>query len=66
MDVVGDESNHLGPIKLMMDVLDCLGDARVSSQTMIIVGAQDIQSDVPIVRDIEQSLVMKEVSIFLK
>jgi len=33
-----------------------LGDARVPSQTMVVVGAKDVQSDVLVVRDIEQSL----------
>jgi len=47
----------------MMDVLNHLGDARVSSQPMVIVGAKDVQSDVLIVRDIEQSLIAKEVAI---
>ena len=42
MDVVGDKGDHSGPIELTPDVLDCLGDARVSSQTMVVVGAQDI------------------------
>src|SRR5882724_2465295 len=39
----------------MADNLDCLGDTRVSSQVMM--GVKDIQSDVLIVGDIEQSLV---------
>ena len=46
-----------------MDVLDHLGNSWVSSQTMVVVGAEDIQSDVLIVGDIEQSLVVKEVAI---
>ena len=64
MDVVGDEGDHLGPIELATDVLDCLGDARVSSQMMVVVGVEDIQSDVLIVRDIEQSFMVKEVTTF--
>jgi len=64
MDVVSDEGDHLGPVELMMDVLDGLGDVQVSSQAMVIVGVKDIQSDILIVRDIEQSLVAKEVTIF--
>ena len=46
-----------------MDVLDGLGDARVSSQMMVVVGAKDVQSDLLIVGDVEQSLVAKEVAI---
>ena len=53
----------MGPIELTTDVLDCLGDARVSSQTMVVVRAKDVQSDLLIVGDIEQSLVVKEVTI---
>ena len=59
MDVVGDERDHLGPIELTMDVLDHLGDARVSSQAMVMMRAKDVQSDILIVGDIEQSLVVK-------
>jgi len=43
--------------------LDCLGDARMSSQAMIVMGVKDVQSDVLIVGDIAQSLVEKEVTI---
>ena len=63
MDLVNDEGNHSGPIELVTDVLDCLGDARMSSQAMIMMGVKDVQSDVLIVRDIDQSLVVKEVTI---
>ena len=63
MNVVGDEGDHLGPIELKMDVLCHLGDARVSCKAMVMVRVQDIQSDVLIVREIEQSLVAKEVTI---
>jgi len=64
MDVVTDEGNHSGPVELTMDVLDCLGNTWVSSQVMVMVGAKDIQSDILIVRDIEQYLVVKEVAIW--
>jgi len=40
----------------MTDVLDRLGDARVSSQMMVVVGAKDVQSDILIVGDIEHPL----------
>ena len=64
MDVVDDKSNNLGPIELTPDVLDCLGNAWVSSQVMVMVGSKDIQLDNLIVRDIEESLVAKEVTVF--
>ena len=63
MVVVGDESNHSGPVELMTDILDHLGDARVSCQAMVMMGAKDIQTDLLVVRDIEQSLLAKEVTI---
>jgi len=53
MDVVSDEGDHSGPVELMTDVLDCLGNAWVSSQAMVMVGVEDIHSDFLIVRDIE-------------
>ena len=63
MDVVTDEGNHLGPIELMMDIFDCLGDTRVSSKAIVMMGVKDVQSDVLIVGDIDQFLVAKEVTI---
>ena len=63
MDVVSDEGDHSGPIKLTMDVIDHLSNAWVSSQVMIMVGTKDIQSDILIVRDIEQLHIVKEVAI---
>jgi len=47
----------------MMNVLDHLGETGVSSKAMVMVGVKDVQSDVLIVGDIEQSLVAKEVTI---
>src|SRR5882724_9637325 len=60
MDVVSYESDHLGPVELVMDILDHLGDARVSSQVMVMMGVKDIQLDILIVRDIDQSLVERK------
>jgi len=53
MDVVSDKDDNLGPVELMTDILDCLGDARVPSQVVVMMGVKDIQSDILIVRDIE-------------
>ena len=63
MGVVSDEGNHLGPIELTPNVFDCLGNTWVSSKAVIMVGVEDIQSDVLVVMDVEQSLVAKEVAI---
>jgi len=63
MNVVGDEHDHSGPVELAMDIHDCLGDARVSSQMVVMVGAKDVQLDILTVGDIEQSLIAKEVTI---
>ena len=63
MDVVGDESDHSGPIELTTDILDRLGDAWVSRQVVVMMRVKDVQLDILIVGDIEQSLVAKEVTI---
>ena len=63
MNVIGDEGNYSGPIELPMNILDGLGDSGVSCQTVVMVGAQDVQSDVLTIGDVEQSLVAKEVAI---
>ena len=42
VDVIGDKGNHLGPIELAVNVLDRLGDARVTSKAVIMAGAKDI------------------------
>jgi len=52
MDVVGDEDDHLGPIELMMDVLDHLGDAWVASKAVVMAGVKVIQLGVWIVGNI--------------
>jgi len=44
----------------MMNVLDHLGETGVSSKAMVMVGVKDVQSDVLIVGDIEQSLVARK------
>jgi len=63
VNVIGDKGTNSGPIELPTNILDGLGDAGVSCQTVVVVGAKDVQSDLLIVRDIEQSLVAKEVAI---
>ena len=63
VDVFSDECDHSQPVELATYILDGLGDAGVSHQTMVMVGAKDVQSDLLIVGDIEQSLVAKEVAI---
>jgi len=63
VDVVSDEGDHLGPVELAVDILDHFGDARVSSQVVVVMGVKDVQLGLLIVRDIEQSLVVKEVII---
>ena len=56
VDVIGDEGDHPGPVELTSDVLDYLGDAGVARQVVVVMGAEDVQSDVLIIRDIEVSL----------
>jgi len=63
VDVVSDEGDHLWPVELVTDILDGLGDAGVSGWMMVVVRAQDVQSNILIVGDIEQSLVVQEVAI---
>jgi len=63
MDVIGDKGDHSGPIELVMYILDHLGDAWVPSKAVIMIGAQNVQSDGMVVGDIKQSLVAKEVAV---
>jgi len=56
MNVVSDEGDHSGPIELTMMFLIVLVILGCPEKVMVMVGMQDIQSDVLIVRDIEQSL----------
>jgi len=42
VDVIGDEGNHFGPIKLAMDVFDCFGEAWVACEMVIVAGMKDI------------------------
>src|SRR5882672_7085143 len=63
MDVISDKGDHLGPIELVVNILDHLGDARVASEAVIMAGAKDVQSGGLVVRHIELSLVAEEVTI---
>ena len=45
MDVVSNEGDHLGPVELMTDVLDCLCNTWVSCETVIMMGVKDILVD---------------------
>ena len=42
MDVIGHKGDHLGPIELAANVLDHLGDARVTSEVVVMAGVKDI------------------------
>ena len=42
VDVISDKGNHLGPIELVANVLDRLGDARVTSEAVVMTGTKDI------------------------
>ena len=54
----------MGPIALMMNILDCLGNAWVASEVVVVVGVNDVHLDVLMVGNIEWSLVVKEVTVF--
>jgi len=53
MDIVSHKSGPSGPVELVMDILDRLGDTRMSSQVMVVMGVKVVQSDILFVRDIE-------------
>jgi len=53
MDVVGDKGNNSGPIKLIANVLNCLGDAWVARKVVVMAGVKGIQLGVLLVGDIE-------------
>ena len=42
VDVIGDKGDNLGPIELAVNVLDHLGDARVTSEAVVMAGVKDI------------------------
>ena len=62
VDVIGDKGNHLGPIELGANILDCLGDAGVTSEVVIMAGVKDIQLGGLVVRHIQLTLEAKEVT----
>ena len=62
MDVISDEGDHLGPIELAANVLDCLGDAWMASKAVVMAGAKDVQLGVLVIGHIQESLVVKEVA----
>ena len=60
VDVIGDECDHLGLIELAVNVLDRLGDARVTSEAVVMAGVKNIQSGGLVVRNIQLPLIAKE------
>src|SRR5882672_6274663 len=60
VDVVGDKGDDSGPIELTVDVLDHFGNAWVASQAVAMVGEKDVQLDVLIIMDIEETIIKKE------
>src|SRR5882672_6779897 len=63
VDVVGYKGDHLGPIELVANVLDRLGDAGVTSEAVIMTGAKDIQSGGLVIGHVQLPLVAKEIAI---
>ena len=62
-DVISHEGHHLGPIEVATDVLDHLGNARVTGEAVVMAGAKNIQSGGLVVGYIQLPLVAKEVTI---
>jgi len=42
VDIISDECDHLGLVELVANVLDRLGDARVTSKAVVMTGMKDI------------------------
>ena len=53
MDVISNEGDHPGPVELMTNVLDHLGDTGVAGQVVVMMGVEDVQSDILIIWDME-------------
>ena len=56
MYVVGDEPYESGPVKLTTNIADSFPNYRVTSKTMIMVGSENVKSDVCMIRDVEDPL----------
>jgi len=54
--IVGDEPYESGPVKLTMNIADSLSNPRVTGKAMIMVGSENVKSDVCMIRDIEGPL----------
>ena len=63
VDVISYKGDHLGPIELAANVLDRLGDARVTSKAVIMAGVKDIQLGGLVVRHIQLTLVAKKIAV---
>ena len=53
MYIVGNEPHELGPVKLTTNITDGLPNPRMTGEVMIMVGSENIKSDVCMIRDIE-------------
>ena len=56
MYIVGDEPDESGPVKLATNIADSLANPGVTGQAMIMVGSENIKSDVCMIRDVEGPL----------
>src|SRR5882672_5487487 len=64
VDVISYKGDHLGPIELVANVLDHLGDAGLTSEVVIMAGAKDIQLGGLVVGHVQLPLEAKEVTVW--
>ena len=56
MYVVSDEPYESGPVKLATNIADSLANPGVTGQAMIMVGLENVKSDICMIRDVEGPL----------
>ena len=63
LNIVHNESNEAGPVELPSNVSDSLTNAWMSGQTMVVIGTEDIKSNILVVRDIYRSFIQEELAV---
>ena len=63
LNVVRDELNEAGPVELPSNVSDGLTNTWMSCQTMVMIRAKDVKSDILVVGNIYRPLVQKVLAV---
>ena len=63
LNIVHDKLNETGPVELPLNVSDSLTNTWMSHQTMVMIGAKDVKSDILVVGNIYCPFVQEKLAV---